>query len=51
MRKILTGMQYGESAITIKKDGWYVEMKIPYSAIRFPNMEAQEWGLKYLQKN
>ena len=39
-----------ESAITIKKDGWYVEMKIPYSAIRFPNIEAQEWGLNIYRK-
>ena len=34
-----------ESAVTIKKDGWFVEMKIPYSAIRFPNKDVQEWGI------
>ncbi|MAZ57893.1 MAG: hypothetical protein CMP56_00540 [Flavobacteriales bacterium] len=34
-----------ESAVTIEKDGWFVEMKIPYSAIRFPNKEVQEWGI------
>ncbi|MCK9423712.1 MAG: carbohydrate binding family 9 domain-containing protein [Bacteroidales bacterium] len=25
--------------------GWVVEMKIPYSAIRFPKKPVQEWGL------
>ena len=34
-----------ESAVQIHKDGWYVEMKIPYSALRFPNLTQQEWGL------
>ena len=34
-----------ESAVAIDKDGWSVEIKIPYSAIRFPNKEVQEWGL------
>ncbi|MBL7922757.1 MAG: carbohydrate binding family 9 domain-containing protein [Bacteroidia bacterium] len=27
--------------------GWYVEMEIPYSAIRFPAVEMQEWGLQF----
>ena len=34
-----------ESAVSIHKDGWRVEIKIPYSAIRFPNIEKQIWGL------
>ena len=34
-----------ESAVTIHENGWFVEIKIPYSAIRFPNQEVQEWGL------
>ncbi|MBF25575.1 MAG: hypothetical protein CMP49_03550 [Flavobacteriales bacterium] len=34
-----------ESAVSIDKDGWSVEMKIPYSAIRFPDKKIQEWGL------
>ena len=33
-----------ESAVTLKKmDG--LKMKIPYSAIRFPNKEVQEWSI------
>jgi len=27
------------------KKGWVVEMKIPYSAIRFPKKNLQEWGM------
>lgn len=35
-----------ESAVKIDADGWSVEMKIPYSALRFPNAEEQLWGLQ-----
>jgi hypothetical protein len=35
-----------ESAVKIMDDGWHVEIKIPYSALRFPNVEEQEWGLQ-----
>ena len=31
-----------ESAVKITQDGWNVEMKIPYSAIRFPNKNEQK---------
>ncbi|MDC0189327.1 carbohydrate binding family 9 domain-containing protein [Flavobacteriales bacterium] len=34
-----------ESNVTIYENGWFVEMRIPYSAIRFPNKEIQEWGI------
>ncbi|MFC2151992.1 DUF5916 domain-containing protein, partial [Bacteroidota bacterium] len=34
-----------ESAVKITDDGWNVEMKIPYSALRFPEKEEQIWGL------
>ena len=34
-----------ESEVIINEKGWFVEMKIPYSAIRFPNTKSQEWGL------
>ena len=33
------------SKAKITDDGWAVEMKIPYSAIRFPKQPLQEWGL------
>lgn len=33
------------SKTRIMADGWSVEMKIPYSAIRFPKGEARDWGM------
>lgn len=35
-----------ESAVKMNDLGWSVEMKIPFSAIRFPNVEEQIWGLQ-----
>jgi len=35
-----------ESAATIDQQGWTVEMRIPWSAIRFPAKEKQTWGLQ-----
>jgi len=31
----------------IRSDGWVVEMKIPFSALRFSNNEIQNWGLGF----
>ena len=36
-----------ESATNITDQGWVVEMKIPYSAIRFPDMPIQTWHLNF----
>lgn len=36
-----------ESAVSIEQDGWRAEFKIPYSAIRFSDLEEQEWGLQF----
>lgn len=35
-----------ESAVKINDKGWCVEMKIPYSAFRFPNTDVQLWGMQ-----
>ncbi len=35
-----------ESAVKITSEGWCVEMKIPYSAIRFPAKPVQEWAFQ-----
>jgi hypothetical protein len=35
-----------DSAVTINDKGWCVEMRIPYSAIRFPSSDCQTWGLQ-----
>ena len=34
-----------ESNVKMQKDGWSVEMKIPYSAIRFSKKNMQDWGI------
>ena len=33
------------SNISFDDKGWYVEMKIPYSALRFTNEQTQIWGI------
>ena len=38
------------SATAIDSTGWTVEMMIPYSALRFPKNEVQEWGINF-QRN
>jgi hypothetical protein len=35
-----------QSAVKINNQGWCVELKIPYSAIRFPAILQQIWGLQ-----
>jgi hypothetical protein len=36
-----------DSRVHMKTDGWVVEMKIPYSAIRFSKKSVQEWGIQF----
>lgn len=36
-----------ESKTSIKKDGWVVEVKIPFSAIRFSKNTIQDWGINF----
>ena len=35
------------SKVTITDKGWCVEMKIPYSALRFPKSAIQKWGVNF----
>ena len=35
------------SEVKIVADGWIVEMKIPYMALRFPKKPLQTWGLNF----
>ncbi len=35
-----------ESAVKITDKGWTVEIKIPFSALRFPNVDKQVWGMQ-----
>jgi hypothetical protein len=39
-----------ESKVKINANSWVVEMKIPYSAIRFANQEEQVWGLNLIRQ-
>lgn len=34
-----------ESKTRISENGWIIEMRIPYSALRFPDKEEHVWGL------
>lgn len=36
-----------QSGVKIVEDGWIVEIKIPYSALRFSNKEVQTWGINF----
>ncbi|MBN8692933.1 MAG: carbohydrate binding family 9 domain-containing protein [Bacteroidetes bacterium] len=38
------------SAVNITATGWAIEMKIPYSALRFSAKEEQTWGFNALRK-
>ncbi|MDQ6998676.1 MAG: DUF5916 domain-containing protein, partial [Mariprofundus sp.] len=35
------------SAVSINEKGWYVEMKIPYSALRFTEEKDQSWHINF----
>lgn len=37
------------SAVKITDNGWVAELRIPYSAIRFPALKTQEWGLQIIR--
>ena len=38
------------SAVKINESGWAVELKIPYSALRFSAKEIQTWGMNLIRK-
>ncbi|MFM6933998.1 MAG: DUF5916 domain-containing protein [Flavobacteriales bacterium] len=35
------------SAVSLSDQGWIAEVRIPYSAIRFPKKEIQTWGINF----
>ena len=39
-----------KSATKVLKNGWSVEMKIPYAALRFSNQKVQTWSIQFLRK-
>lgn len=36
-----------DSAVRVTADGWIVEMRIPYSMLRFSEADQQAWGLNF----
>jgi hypothetical protein len=39
-----------QSKVEINDKGWYVEMKIPFSAVRFPDSDVQTWGFNMYRR-
>jgi len=37
------------SAVIRNENGWQVEIRIPYSAFRFPKAEVQNWGINFFR--
>lgn len=37
------------SAVKLHEKGWTVEMRIPFSALRFPASEMQTWGINFFR--
>lgn len=38
-----------ESKVSIRSDGWAIEMKIPYFSLRFPQKAIHDWGLQFMR--
>lgn len=38
-----------ESKVQVQKDGWTVEMRIPYISLRFAKKDMQDWGIQFLR--
>lgn len=39
------------SEVKLVDDGWIVEVKIPYSALRFSNEDVQTWGMNFHRRH
>ncbi len=39
-----------EAKVSIDDEGWNMEMKIPYSALRFPSTDVQSWGIQFSRR-
>ena len=40
-----------ESDVALNDQGWAAEIRIPYSALRFPATDVQEWGVIFWRSN
>jgi len=36
-----------DSKVAMQKDGWTLEVKIPYMSLRFPKKPVQDWGINF----
>jgi len=36
--------------VSTDEHGWYAEFKIPYRALRFPEVEVQDWGVNFYRR-
>ena len=39
-----------EAKVSVDENGWNMEMKIPYSALRFPSSDIQSWGIQFSRR-
>ncbi len=39
-----------DSEVCLTEEGWCCEIKLPYSAIRFPNKDEQEWVINFSRR-
>jgi hypothetical protein len=39
-----------DSKVSLTDFGWVVEMRIPYAALRFSNIQKQTWGLNFMRE-
>lgn len=39
-----------DSEVQITDNGWQIEMRIPYAAIRFPKSAVQKWGINFFRR-
>lgn len=54
-RRSQTSFDFGYDVVfecKISKDekGWYAEFKIPYNALRFPEVEVQDWSVNFYRR-
>jgi len=38
------------SRVSVVENGWIAELKIPYSALRFPKIDVQTWGVNFFRE-
>ncbi|GEQ86475.1 hypothetical protein ULMS_19830 [Patiriisocius marinistellae] len=39
-----------QARVSRDKNGWYAEFKIPYNALRFPEIEVQDWSINFYRR-